>query len=99
MRQDEGGEGVDEPDQSHKLPVGSRLDTTLAVPVGEGEGNIVLDKTYQKDINATVQSIYGGHPDGVKRTLSQITIPSSGFWFFQPSGIVIWDIVLFSPSG
>ena len=33
------------------------------------------DKTYQKDINAPVQSIYGGHPDGEKRTLSQITIP------------------------
>jgi hypothetical protein len=34
-----------------------------------------LDKTYQKNNNAPVQSIYGGHPDGEKRTLSQITIP------------------------
>ena len=31
-----------------------------------------IDKTYQKDKNAPVQSINGGHPDGEKRTLSQI---------------------------
>ena len=47
----------------------------------QGEGGIEddtlsnLDKTYQKNINAPVQSINGGHPDGEKRTLSQITTP------------------------
>ena len=37
--------------------------------------NIDIDKTYQKDKNAPVQSIHGGHPDGEKRTLSQISGP------------------------
>ena len=51
------------------------------VPVGKRDGNLLsnwlinIDKTYQKDKNASVQSINGGHPDGEKRTLSQITIP------------------------
>ena len=36
------------------------------------ESNSIV-KSYQKDKNASVQSINGGHPDGVKRTLSQIT--------------------------
>ena len=34
-----------------------------------------IDKTYQKNKNAPVQSINGGHPDGEKRTLSQIGGP------------------------
>ena len=55
------------------LSGGSRLDTTLTVPVYERDGNMItnLDKTYQKDNNAPVQSNNGGHPDGEKRTLSQ----------------------------
>ena len=32
-------------------------------------------KSYQKDKNASVQSINGGHPDGEKRTLSQTCGP------------------------
>ena len=52
---------------------GSRLDTTLTVPVGEREDNMLskLDKTYQKNNNAPVQSNNGSQPDGEKRTLSQ----------------------------
>jgi hypothetical protein len=52
---------------------GSRLDTTLTVPVGEREDDMLskLDKTYQKNNNAPVQSNNGSHPDGEKRTLSQ----------------------------
>jgi hypothetical protein len=41
---------------------GSRLDKTLAVPVGKRDGNGEIDKTYPKDKNAPVQSIFVGHP-------------------------------------
>jgi hypothetical protein len=83
-------------DENHILPGGSRQDTTLAVPVGERDGNGVFDKTYQKDKNASVQSIHGGHPDGEKRTLSQITIlegwknqnPDDGIVMSGPDGLV-----------
>jgi hypothetical protein len=46
---------------------------------GEGEKNndniSNVDQTYLKNINAPVQSIQGGHPEGEKRTMSQIADP------------------------
>ena len=44
------------------------------VQAQKGSESNIVNKTYQKNINALVQSIYGGHPDGEKRTLSQITL-------------------------
>ena len=42
---------------------------------GRTEHNFIYTETYQKDKNAPVQSINGGHPDGEKRTLSQTCGP------------------------
>ena len=59
---------------------GAHREGVLHVQVqGEGEINndnlSNVDKTYLKNINAPVQSIQGGHPEGEKRTMSQITDP------------------------
>ena len=37
--------------------------------------------------------------DGTRPSGPHITFTKLGFWFFQPSEKVIWDKVLFSPSG
>ena len=61
----------------------------------------IIDKTYLKNKNALVQSIYGGHPDGEKRTLSQITLsegwknqnPEEESVICGPDGQVVTPIV------
>ena len=52
----------------------ARGDGGRCVTAQTGSVSNIINKTYQKNKNALVQSIYGGHPDGEKRTLSQITL-------------------------
>jgi hypothetical protein len=59
-----------------------------------GSVSNIVDKSYLKNNNAPVQSIKGGHPDGVKRTLSQITL-SEGWKNQNPKD----DNVIYGPDG